>query len=460
VRFCLHRGLKNRPVVAVCSSVNVVTRRGTRIARVAALLTAAPAILSLVGWTFDIPFLQAALCPGAAMNPITAACLVAAAIAVVVSLERSRSAALVRQSLALAIIGAAALRLATDVGMMRAPLDEVVFGAGLRGNRMAPNTAACLVAIGLALALLDRPARRGSLSTYVLALPAISGWLAISGYLFEALRLYGLPQRMPMALPTACALVVASVAIAFARPTREPFATLLDDSAGGRIARRLVPVALLAPGLLGFVRLEAQRAGVLSPEAGVSLMTIALSAALLVAITWVCLLVRRLDELLNRRGFIERAREQLVLAQRDERSSLVCFIDLDGLKGINDTLGHVAGDRAIASFARVLRSTFRESDVLARLGGDEFVVMAVGSADAEAVRARLATEVAAFNAEGSAPFKLAASVGIARSSPSSPASIEALLQEADEKMYAEKQARRAPKLRSVHPLVPASKRAA
>jgi diguanylate cyclase (GGDEF)-like protein len=171
-------------------------------------------------------------------------------------------------------------------------------------------------------------------------------------------------------------------------------------------------------------------------------------------------LVDELTELLNRRGFIERAREQLVLAQRDERSSLVCFIDLDGLKGINDTLGHVAGDRAIASFARVLRSTFRESDVLARLGGDEFVVMAVGSADAEAVRARLATEVAAFNAEGSAPFKLAASVGIARSSPSSPASIEALLQEADEKMYAEKQARRAPKLRSVHPLVPASKRAA
>jgi diguanylate cyclase (GGDEF)-like protein len=364
--------------------------------------------------------------------------------------------------------------------MMRTALDEAVFGAGLRGNRMAPNTAACLVALGLALALLDRPARRASASTYALAVPAVSGWLAITGYLFQALQLYGLPQRMPMALATACAVVAASVAVAFARPTREPFATFLDDSTGGRVARRLVPVALVAPALLGFVRLEAQRAGVLSPEAGVSLMAAALSAALLASVFWVCRLLRRLDlerskaegvlrelslideltELLNRRGFIERARQQLVAAQRDERPSLVCFIDLDGLKRINDTLGHVAGDRAIASFARVLRSTFRESDVLARLGGDEFVVFAVDSSNPNAIRARIAAALAAFNRGGREPFELAASVGTAMSSPSSTATIEALLQEADEKMYAEKQARRAPRLRSVHPLVPASKRAA
>jgi diguanylate cyclase (GGDEF)-like protein len=207
-------------------------------------------------------------------------------------------------------------------------------------------------------------------------------------------------------------------------------------------------------------------------------MATALSAALLVSISWVCLLLRRLDieraktdeilrgltlvddltKLLNRRGFLDLARQQL--AQRNERSSLVCFIDLDGLKGINDTLGHEVGDRAIAAFARVLRGMFRESDVLARLGGDEFVVLAVDSSDANAIRARLAAELAAFNAGATAPFELAASVGTALSSPSSPANIEALLHEADANVYAEKQRRKASRLRSVRPLAHASKRAA
>jgi diguanylate cyclase (GGDEF)-like protein len=460
--------------------VDVVLHRGARVARLAALLASAPAVLSLVGWTFDLPLLQAALCPGAAMNPVTAGCLVAAATAVFVSLEPTHFAKRVRLCLALAVIGTGVLRLGTDLGVLRATFDEALFGAGLRGNRMAPNTAACLVAIGLALALLDRPARRVSVSTAVLALPALSGWLAISGYLFDALRLYGLPHRMPMALSTASALVAASVGIACARPDREPFATLLDDSAGGRIARRLVPVALLAPALLGLVRLEAQRAGFLSPEAGVSLMATALSAALLASIASVCMLLRRLDverakadeilrglslideltKLLNRRGFLELARQHLLLGQRSQRSSLVCFIDLDGLKGINDTLGHEIGDRAITSFARLLRAIFRESDVLARLGGDEFVVFAVDSSDEKAIRARLTAELAAFNAGASAPFELAASVGTALSSPSSPSNIEALLREADENMYAEKQRRRASRLRSVPPLARASKRAA
>ena len=50
-------------------------------------------------------------------------------------------------------------------------------------------------------------------------------------------------------------------------------------------------------------------------------------------------------------------------------------IDLDGLKSINDTFGHAAGDQAIVATAAILRGTFRESDVVARLGGDEFVAL-------------------------------------------------------------------------------------
>lgn len=105
----------------------------------------------------------------------------------------------------------------------------------------------------------------------------------------------------------------------------------------------------------------------------------------------------------------------------------------------------------------MLRSTFRESDVLARLGADEFVVLAIESSDESAIRARLGAALAAFNAGATVPFELAASIGMAVSSPSS--KIEALPQEADDKMYAEKQARRASTLLRVavqaHAPVPA-----
>ena len=84
-----------------------------------------------------------------------------------------------------------------------------------------------------------------------------------------------------------------------------------------------------------------------------------------------------LTHLHNRRGFYLLAEQQLKLNCRtQERLSLFTF-DLDGLKKINDTLGHPAGDQALRDAARALRSTFRQSDILARVGGDEFYVLAV-----------------------------------------------------------------------------------
>lgn len=64
-------------------------------------------------------------------------------------------------------------------------------------------------------------------------------------------------------------------------------------------------------------------------------------------------------------------------ARRSNQSCLLFFIDLDGLKKINDIHGHEAGDLAIIAAAQVLKAAFRDSDVVARIGGDEFVVLAI-----------------------------------------------------------------------------------
>jgi diguanylate cyclase (GGDEF)-like protein len=95
-----------------------------------------------------------------------------------------------------------------------------------------------------------------------------------------------------------------------------------------------------------------------------------------------------LTGLANRAVLLERMQRAKHRADREQRLFAVLFVDLDGFKKINDSMGHGAGDQVLRSVARSLASVIRQSDTVARLGGDEFVILAenLGSAaDAAAV---------------------------------------------------------------------------
>ena len=96
-----------------------------------------------------------------------------------------------------------------------------------------------------------------------------------------------------------------------------------------------------------------------------------------------------LTGLWNRRGFFEQAR---IRWPGDHVASAVAFVDLDGLKVVNDTEGHSAGDAMIRRMATILTTSVRETDVVARLGGDEFAVFCPGI-DADELHQRLAGAV-------------------------------------------------------------------
>src|SRR5258708_23276556 len=102
-------------------------------------------------------------------------------------------------------------------------------------------------------------------------------------------------------------------------------------------------------------------------------------------------LTDELTGLYNRRGLMALAERQLKLGRRSGRGMLLFVMDVDRLKQINDSFGHLEGDRALKRTAEVLEETFRDSDVLARLAGDEFAVLlfeASGHSEA-AIRNRL-----------------------------------------------------------------------
>jgi len=151
----------------------------------------------------------------------------------------------------------------------------------------------------------------------------------------------------------------------------------------------------------------------------------------------------QMTELYNRRGFITLAGQQIKAANRAKRPMRLTFVDCDGLKWINDTLGHEEGDRALIDTANVLRQTFRESDIIARLGGDEFAVLSIDATDMnpEDFSKRLQQNIDAGNAQEARPYKLAISWGTAVYDPESPISLDELMSSADELMYAQKKAK-------------------
>jgi two-component system cell cycle response regulator len=150
-------------------------------------------------------------------------------------------------------------------------------------------------------------------------------------------------------------------------------------------------------------------------------------------------LIDDLTGLYNRRGFLALAEQHLRMIQR-KGAALLIYLDLDDLKLINDSYGHLEGNRALIVTANVLRACFRQSDILARLGGDEFCVLMTdaGQDSAQQVRKRLQQRSDFINALSSWRFRLSLSVGIADVPVVHQPSLDQMLRTADAYMYEDK----------------------
>lgn len=158
-----------------------------------------------------------------------------------------------------------------------------------------------------------------------------------------------------------------------------------------------------------------------------------------------------LTGLKNRRGFFRLAEQQLRAANLQKTKLWFIFIDVDGMKAVNDQYGHSEGDRALTATAGILKNTFRESDVIARIGGDEFVVMITGTDESHGgvILDRLMSHLDLHNAATEQRFRRCLSAGIVYvNSGEKPWSVEELLKSADQLMYEAKRGK--PHCRNCH----------
>ena len=150
-----------------------------------------------------------------------------------------------------------------------------------------------------------------------------------------------------------------------------------------------------------------------------------------------------LTGLANRELFFDRFKHSLAIAKREQAGLAVLLADVDGLKAINDTYGHLIGDMALKEAAARMQDALRESDTVARIGGDEFAILPAGVRDHQAaseVIQRLNEMVEAPVQFEGGSFKMTVSIGAAVF-PGDGKDAESLVRIADAAMYSTKRQR-------------------
>jgi diguanylate cyclase (GGDEF)-like protein len=281
--------------------------------------------------------------------------------------------------------------------------------------------------------------------------------MLLSGFLFGATGWFGDAGPPPTAPQTILCLMLIGFAVAARRTLYGFNAVLVGIGIGSRIARTVLPYAIALPFLLVLARTWIAEQGLLS-EAYATGISVSVQALMFLGIViWMALRINVLeselrhmslaDELTginNRRGFMLLAEQALRVAHRERLPALLFFFDLDGLKRVNDTLGHDIGSDFLRKVADVLKSSFREGDVVARIGGDEFVVLAIDhDLPTEQTLRRASARAPTIREREQLPFEIAFSSGCAQVDINGQHALSKALQLADERMYEAKKARKA-----------------
>lgn len=148
-----------------------------------------------------------------------------------------------------------------------------------------------------------------------------------------------------------------------------------------------------------------------------------------------------LTKTLNRRAGYTQIQKLIYKNERREVAFTLCFLDVNGLKKVNDNLGHEYGDELLLTVCDTIKLNIRKEDFLIRQGGDEFIIVFSGThlEEAEKIWRRIASQFDEINKTSNSSYIVSVSHGMVEYSSGSTIKIDDLIQLADDKMYAEKE---------------------
>jgi diguanylate cyclase (GGDEF)-like protein len=276
--------------------------------------------------------------------------------------------------------------------------------------------------------------------------------ILVTENLFGTLGLFGLLSGDLISPLVLLCLSLLTIVVTLRQVEHGVFSIFLGCGIGSRIARAFAPVLLVLPFVGEVVRMHLELRKMVPTQYGNATFTsfvAAISIVLLLLLVWRINAMEKeihdltlrddLTGLYNMRGFYLLAEQTLRLAQRAQLPFSVLFIDLDGLKQINDQMGHNTGSAYLAETGELVSFTFREGDVKGRFGGDEFVVAGQFSVvGVEIAAQRLLSAAAERNINIPRKFPLSLSIGYVTADYYSQETLKDLVTKADQAMYKEK----------------------
>lgn len=274
---------------------NLPTRLGQLVLIIAASVVA--------GWVFDISVLKRILPDFVVMNPTTALLFIFSAITLWLHQTNDKQGTQwMVDIISVFITVIAAIRLAGFYPRLDTGIDQLLFPNQLSGNRMAPNTALAFLLVGLSFWLLNRRRKYAYLFSQIASLLALAiSLLAIIGYISVDRTLYRVATYIPMALHIAVTFFILIIGILFASSQHAVMSVIMHKNIGGKISRILLPITLLIPVIFGWLRIEAQRRGMINLEFGTALMAISIIMVFTVLIWGLAWSINRTDEKRKRR---------------------------------------------------------------------------------------------------------------------------------------------------------------
>lgn len=268
-------------------------------------------ILVLTGWQLDIEILKRPLSNLAAMNPTSAFLFILLSISFLLFISKNKIASKITGAdiLALFILLISSLKILSFIFNVNIPVDTFLFHDKLIENvnfrnTMAPNTAICFFLSSISLLFINSKfSTKRPVSLYIALITGFLSLLSIIGYLYQVPSFYGVLQYIPMAIHTAVCFLFFSAAILFANPDKGFMTEFTNKFAGSITAHLLIPVSIIVPVLIGYLRLWGAWEGIYSNEFGAAINVLSMMVIFLI-------LIRYNTSLLNKRDILRTEAEE------------------------------------------------------------------------------------------------------------------------------------------------------
>ncbi len=395
----------------VDSSTEKMIARYHFFSKYSAVLTTFIGFAVCIGWIFDIGILKSISSNWVTMKLNTALCLMFLGLTLLLLLNKKPS--LVVYSLLWVPIAISSLTLSEYWLDLDLFLDQFFVKETLNSADSAfPGRMSHLTALDIllcSLSLLCFKTIRSNTKVWLTQVLAILVFLSsldsLFVYAYGVSPLDGIAHYTQNALHTSVTFLVLSIGIFLIKPNVGLASVLTLDSIGGKLARRLLPMATFIPPVLGYLVLQGQHLGFYGSDFQLVIMVTLFILIYSTSLWKTALSLHKIQKNyvfsnqqnqkllstnkhlktmssydfltgLPNRNYCHHLLEHAInRAKRKNTSISILFADIDNFKNINDNFGHEVGDRLLIEVGKRLRLGLRESDILARIGGDEFIII-------------------------------------------------------------------------------------